>query len=88
MNNTFEQCTELKNISFPKLTTLNWINTKNTISIEAYYHIIFDKLNENVNDEIKAEYQVLLKLNDNNYRRTVLQIEYERGLADATNKTK
>lgn len=88
MNNTLEQCTELKNISFPKLTTLNWINTKNTISIEAYYHIIFDKLNENVNDEIKAEYQVLLKLNDNNYRRTVLQIEYERGLADATNKTK
>ena len=88
MNNTFEQCTELKNISFPKLTTLNWINTKNTISIEAYYHIIFDKLNENVNDEIKAEYQVLLKLNDNNYRRTVLQIEYERGLANATNKTK
>lgn len=88
MNNIFEQCTELKDISFPKLTTLNWINTKNTISIEAYYHIIFDKLNENVNDEIKAEYQVLLKLNDNNYRRTVLQIEYERGLADATNKTK
>lgn len=77
----------MNNISFPKLTTLNWINTKNTISTEAYYHIIFDKLNENVNDEIKVEYQVLLKLNDNNYRRTVLQIEYERGLANATNKT-
>ena len=35
----------------------------------------------------KAEYEVLLKLNDNDYRRTVLQIEYEKGLANVTNKT-
>lgn len=80
MDSIFEQCTELKSISFPKLATLNWINTKNTISTEAYYHIIFDKLNENEDNEIRAEYQVLLKLNDNNYRKTVLQIEYNKGL--------
>ena len=35
----------------------------------------------------KAEYETLLKLNDNDYRRTVLQIEYEKGLANVTNKT-
>ena len=46
MNNMFEQCTKLKNISFPKLTTLNWINKENSILTEACYHVIFDKLNE------------------------------------------
>ena len=40
------------------------------------------------NKDKKAEYETLLKLNDNDYRRTVLQIEYEKGLANVTNKTK
>ena len=39
------------------------------------------------NKDKKAEYETLLKLNDNDYRRTVLQIEYEKGLANVTNKT-
>ena len=39
------------------------------------------------NKDRKAEYETLLKLNDNDYRRTVLQIEYEKGLANVTNKT-
>lgn len=39
------------------------------------------------NKDRKAEYETLLKLNDNDYRRTVLQIEYKRGLANVTNKT-
>lgn len=37
------------------------------------------------NKDKKAEYETLLKLNDNDYRRTVLQIEYEKGLATNTN---
>lgn len=86
MNNIFEQCTGLKDISFPNLTTLNWINTKNTISTEAYYHIIFDKLCEDEECDKKAEYEVLLKLNDDDYRRTVLQIEYGKGLANEEEK--
>ena len=39
------------------------------------------------NKDKKAEYETLLKLNDNDYRRTVLQIESEKGLANVTNKT-
>ena len=39
------------------------------------------------NKDKKAEYETLLKLNDNDYRRTVLQIECEKGLANVTNKT-
>ena len=46
MNNIFEQCTELKNISFPKLTTPSWINMENDISTEACYCVLFDKLCE------------------------------------------
>ena len=42
---------------------------------------------ENENKDKKAEYETLLKLNDNDHRRTVLQIEYEKGLANVTNKT-
>ena len=37
------------------------------------------------NEDKKADYETLLKLNDNDYRRTVLQIEYERGLTINTN---
>lgn len=50
------------------------------------YHNVFLNLCDENKDK-KAEYETLLKLNDNDYRRTVLQIEYEKGLADATNKT-
>jgi len=38
MNNVFKQCT--------KLTTLDWINMKKNISIEACYRVLFDKLCE------------------------------------------
>lgn len=34
------------------------------------------------NEDKKAEYITLLKLNDNDYRRTVLQIEYGKGLVN------
>ena len=37
------------------------------------------------NEDKKAEYETLLKLNDNDYQRTVLQIEYNNGLAIDTN---
>ena len=50
------------------------------------YHNMFLNLCDE-NKDRKAEYETLLKLNDNDYRRTVLQIEYEKGLANATNKT-
>ena len=51
------------------------------------YHNMFLNLCDE-NKDRKAEYETLLKLNDNDYRRTVLQIEYEKGLANVTNKTK
>ena len=50
------------------------------------YHNMFLNLCDE-NKDRKAEYETLLKLNDNDYRRTVLQIEYEKGLANVTNKT-
>ena len=50
------------------------------------YHVIVHVLDAKKEDK-KAEYETLLKLNDNDYRRTVLQIEYEKGLANVTNKT-
>lgn len=50
------------------------------------YHNMFLNLCDENKDK-KAEYETLLKLNDNDYRRTVLQIECEKGLANVTNKT-
>ena len=50
------------------------------------YHNMFLNLCDE-NKDRKAEYETLLKLNDNDYRRTVSQIEYEKGLANVTNKT-
>ena len=50
------------------------------------YHNMFLNLCDE-NKDRKVEYETLLKLNDNDYRRTVLQIEYEKGLANVTNKT-
>ena len=50
------------------------------------YHNMFLNLCDE-NKDRKAEYETLLKLNDNDYRRTVLQIEYEKGVASVTKKT-
>ena len=50
------------------------------------YHNMFLNLCDE-NKDRKAEYETLLKLNDNDYRRTVLQSECEKGLANVTNKT-
>ena len=82
LSNMFEQCTTLNHISFPNLTTVSWTNSNKTSDLERYYHMIFDKLCEDEECDKKAEYETLLKLNDGDYRRTVLQIEYGKGLAN------
>jgi len=48
-----------------------------------YRNIFLNLCDEN--EDKKADYETLLILNDNDYRRTVLQIEYERGSAINTN---
>lgn len=48
------------------------------------YRNVFMNLCEE-NEDKKAEYETLLKLNDNDYRCTVLQIEYNNGLTIDTN---
>ena len=48
-----------------------------------YRNIFMNLCDEN--EDKKVEYETLLKLNDNDYRRTVLQIEYNNGLAIDTN---
>lgn len=53
------------------------------VSNDYFYKQIFYNLCDTDEDK-KAEYKTLLKLNDEDYRRTVLQIECNRGLIENT----
>ena len=77
MNNVFEQCTKLKNISFPKLTTVNWVNTENTISTEACYHVLFDNLCERFPqyaDDFMTIKRLYSKTNQSENENVIIQI--------------
>lgn len=58
-------------------------NFKLPMSNNYFYKQIFHNLCDE-NEDRKAEYETLLKLNDEDYRRTVLQIECDKGLMETT----
>lgn len=80
-DSVFNNCTSLNKISFPNISTVSFVNQRKVI-LNDYYETIFNILCEEETTEKKNEYLTLLKLNDKDYRRTVLQIKYDRGLAN------
>lgn len=76
-SHVFSNCTSLKTISFKNLSTTSGPKEFKSV-LEYFYENIFNVLCDR--DNSKAEYDILLKLNNNDYRKTVLEIEYKKGL--------